>query len=465
MDTCSPASKLRRKQLNEKEDGTCSWNRSLNDLPDAILGLILSFLSTKCAVQTSVLCKRWQYMWTSLPVLDFDVSGRKGLEKGHPWEKKMVSEDFVDRVLIFHDAPRIHKFTLYCRVRNDISRIRTWISAAVRRKPQEVAIIYCDLNVHENDQHMLPHCLFSSEETEVLRLAGCYRLLLPSQICLPRLRTLTLEKLTFIDYRPLNLLFGGPALEKLVIDECRWKGDAFEVSISAPKLRHLTIEEFYDEDDTTEFDSRSVTISSPELNVFHYVGGFFKSYHFDCPSSISNASLGSPHGTPLEDLRTDHLNEVLSALQSVEYLELAAYFVEAFTHASVPIFKSLSSLVLTEEPANLSCRELEKMHNKFPRLKTLTFMAGITAKSSGRLFKSKLTCLSSTLKRIAIHGFRGTTGELFAVQFLLWKATCLERMDIYWQYCNVGEYEQNETGLFLSASHRSSKSCELHVGK
>lgn len=40
-------------------------------LPDPLLHHILSFLDTKWAIRTSILSKRWKYIWTSIPNFDF----------------------------------------------------------------------------------------------------------------------------------------------------------------------------------------------------------------------------------------------------------------------------------------------------------------------------------------------------------------------------------------------------------
>ena len=44
----------------------------ISDMPDSILGHILSFLPTKLAVTTSILSKRWKPVWRSVFTLDFD---------------------------------------------------------------------------------------------------------------------------------------------------------------------------------------------------------------------------------------------------------------------------------------------------------------------------------------------------------------------------------------------------------
>ena len=41
------------------------------ELPDSVLSDIISFLPTKEAIRTSILSKKWEYLWTSIPKLRF----------------------------------------------------------------------------------------------------------------------------------------------------------------------------------------------------------------------------------------------------------------------------------------------------------------------------------------------------------------------------------------------------------
>ncbi|GLU17119.1 hypothetical protein SLE2022_335130 [Rubroshorea leprosula] len=51
----------------------------ISQLPNSILGTILSFLSLRKAVRTSVLSTRWRKIWTtSLSVLNFDADNMLG---------------------------------------------------------------------------------------------------------------------------------------------------------------------------------------------------------------------------------------------------------------------------------------------------------------------------------------------------------------------------------------------------
>lgn len=46
----------------------------ISQLPDELLVKVLLFLPTKVAVSTSVLSKRWEFLWMWLPKLEYDYS-------------------------------------------------------------------------------------------------------------------------------------------------------------------------------------------------------------------------------------------------------------------------------------------------------------------------------------------------------------------------------------------------------
>ena len=44
----------------------------ISKLPDFLLQQVLSFLTIKQVVQSSLLSKRWRHVWFTIPVLEFD---------------------------------------------------------------------------------------------------------------------------------------------------------------------------------------------------------------------------------------------------------------------------------------------------------------------------------------------------------------------------------------------------------
>lgn len=95
----------------EEDEGTEDGEDRISELPDVLLHHILSYLTTEDAIRTGVLSKRWRYVWTLAPNLEFAYSH-------HP-----KFADFVNQSLLHYRGSRIQKFCLfvyieqYCNVK------------------------------------------------------------------------------------------------------------------------------------------------------------------------------------------------------------------------------------------------------------------------------------------------------------------------------------------------------------
>ncbi|AES66879.1 putative F-box domain-containing protein [Medicago truncatula] len=83
----------RRKHKLSKRQNSIKGQDLISNLPDHIIGYILFFLPTKEAVRTSVLSKKWIYLWKFITKLDFDDTKHFSLNK----IRKKGFVDFVDR--------------------------------------------------------------------------------------------------------------------------------------------------------------------------------------------------------------------------------------------------------------------------------------------------------------------------------------------------------------------------------
>ncbi|XP_038691302.1 F-box/FBD/LRR-repeat protein At5g56420-like [Tripterygium wilfordii] len=199
--------------------------RSISKLPDGILQRILSFLPTKDAVKTSLLSRRWEYLWTSIPNLEF--------KEDRPSDNFMP---FVDRAISLHISD-IKKFTLESYEGGDEPCIKRLIAAVVRRNVEELHI-----DTDEPQEPLqLPQCLFVSASLTRLDLSICCTLKFPPSISLSSLKHLRFEYITFTNDVSTQRFFSGcPALETICFDKCNWT-NLCSVGLRAPKLWKLEI--------------------------------------------------------------------------------------------------------------------------------------------------------------------------------------------------------------------------------
>lgn len=112
----------------------------LSELPDDILVPILSALTLKEAGRTSVLSKRWRYLWTfKTGSLDFDG---EGLVKTSLKFKKSRFVKMVNRILKLHQGHTIDEFRV-CFDVNGMkfkSEIDNWISFSLRKKVKRLLL-------------------------------------------------------------------------------------------------------------------------------------------------------------------------------------------------------------------------------------------------------------------------------------------------------------------------------------
>ena len=276
MDGSGLTQQPKKQKLNEERDVVDRNIKCLHNLPEEILRYILSLLPTKDAIRTSVLCKRWEYLWTSIPNLYFD---------GSELAKRTHFMNFVERVLLLRDSSDIKKFTLYCDVLRDASHVSAWISAAVRRNVQQLYIRLCNFR----EPFSLPHSLFTCMTLTELELEMPCILKLPPTICFTNLKTLNFRYVTFSnEYLTQKLFSGLPVLEELELEYCKWVNIKV-VIISAPKLLYIDITE--DTENQNDEKGCQVMISGVSLNVFYYIGEFYNEYRVYNSSSLVDASI------------------------------------------------------------------------------------------------------------------------------------------------------------------------------
>lgn len=327
---------------------------NMDDLRDAILEHILFFGPMEDAVRTSVLSKKWRYLWTSRPNL--------ALEEW-PFSRGEHFTNFVDTVLLLQGSARIKQFVLSCDVLGDASRVRLWVSAAVKRNVEEFIADLSDIQ----GNFVLPYCLFTCATLTHMELSIPWAMELPSRICLPNLRVLLLLNITFADEHSTKRLLSSPVLEELSIEECTWN-NLETLTIQAPMLKFLTI---LDEDfDCSSIDPYSCRVSicgnnlktvrciSPYLNDYQVKNtGSLLETHIDvtdcCPSRIEqlayclNKLLESMHSIKKLELSRTTVNVCISVLTRRNLKVLSSLFKYQFQMLLVLVIMSLAQFLIS----------------------------------------------------------------------------------------------------------------------
>jgi len=217
----------------------------ISNLPDTVLGHILSFLPTKEVVATSVPSKRWRNQWCS--VLDINLTNGKDnrgnydpIELDDEYTLSSFNE-FVYSVLLKLDS--IKSFHLKVGYGDSalenrgIPSVVKWVDHVVR-----LGIESLRLTLFTSIDMKLPVSILSCRTLVVLNLFSMFVGF--SSVRLPSLKILYLELCSFLNDRDLVLLLVGcPILEDLHIE-------------------HL---EFHSEDSFTHQEGESLCLSLSKL--------------------------------------------------------------------------------------------------------------------------------------------------------------------------------------------------------
>ncbi|KAM4112935.1 hypothetical protein ACJW30_05G179300 [Castanea mollissima] len=409
-------------QVLSEEHSMNKGRNKLCNLADIVPQHILSVLGTKDAVRTSVLSKRWLYLWVSMPNLNFIQGPSKMNDRN-----RNLFMNLVERALVLRKSSNIQKFSLSCDVFCNACCINSWVFSSVRHKVQVL-----DLCLFLNEESfVLPHSLFTCESIKVLNLQMCYNLRLPYSIFFPSFKILTLKHIIFPDDQSTQRLFSGcPVLEELTLDDCYWD-NINAISISAPMLKSLVIYDLLDSESRLKND-----------------------YCFCNPSSLVDACI-SVDGRQIEVAY--HANKLIKELSNVESLVLTPQTVEALDYkeefiAHLPKFHNLAHLEFYTGFVDMASGALMKVFQNSPCLASLELNGGIELTKEDWKLDHVPPCFLTHLKTIKIGDFLGTEEEVLVVRTLLQNTAVLERMVISWskEFSGQGQKQKAVNGHLLT---------------
>ncbi|CAN6922551.1 unnamed protein product [Brassica oleracea] len=415
----------------------------LSALPDDVRSHILSFLTTKEAALTSVLSKKWRYLFTRVPILDVDDSV-------FPYPEGFM--DFVDRVLSLQGDSPIERFTLKCEDGVDPERVNGWICNALRRGVSEL-----DLSINfEGEDYLLPREMFVSRTLVKLKLTsefGLHWCTGPDATFLPMLKTLHIasEMMSMdCDVKMEEFLACFPVLEEAEMTSMDWI-DPVD-TVSSPTLKKLTV---HTTGMKTIQNPKSISFVTPSLLFFAYSDYAAEDYPLVKLNNVAVARIALSltedqtrrMRAPRKDLsegdvvlQFGNAVKLMNGLQNVKELHLHPDTLEVLSQCceSMPVFNNLKMLIITSDegrgwqamPALLrNCPQLEFLLIK-GLVHHVTNQCGdacdcIHKKQKGRSLKS------CPVKVFVIRGFTGTVKEINMIEHFLDYFPCLKKMNIY----------------------------------
>ncbi|KAK9667287.1 hypothetical protein RND81_14G245300 [Saponaria officinalis] len=147
----------------------------ISELPDEILVDCLSLLDMKSTAQTSIISRRWRYLWTHLSTLDFDpeLTYPEEFETFSKNEKYETTKYFawINQVVSVHRGTSIDKFRVHSRyVTSYATQLDKWVQFAFSKRVKELVLNLIGINLI---------CIDHSEKGyplgfETLRYPPCY---------------------------------------------------------------------------------------------------------------------------------------------------------------------------------------------------------------------------------------------------------------------------------------------------
>ncbi|KAG7579062.1 F-box domain [Arabidopsis thaliana x Arabidopsis arenosa] len=347
----------------------------ISNLPEALLCHILSFLPIKDSALTSVLSKKWRYLFAFRPNLDFDglVNNLHHREDGNR-ERDEINRmfmDFVNRVLGLQGNSIVNKFSLKCGIDVDPVCVISWIVNVLERGVSDL-----DLRVSV-DRGELPSKVFMSESLVRLRIESQNVSAIDVEdVFLPKLKTLYLDTIMLGkagDYFD-KILYGCHVLEELVMINVY--SDFRNRSVSSKTLKRLKLSciEYDQIPDTVSFDTPNLVY----LEYSDYVAGKYPRVNF-CSLVEACLNLHMTYDQCAQASYGDlvgNATDFLMGVSNVQILHLSDRSLEVLTFCCepIPVFNSLTHLTIkTHRHGEVGWESLPALLKKCPNLETLVF--------------------------------------------------------------------------------------------
>ncbi|KAH7575324.1 hypothetical protein JRO89_XS02G0083000 [Xanthoceras sorbifolium] len=432
---------IRPQELSKAKD-------MISTLPDDVLIHILSRLTTKDAIKTSVLSSRWKNLWTLTYNLYFD-------DMPFWLNKNYETYSFVscvDKVLSLWQAKDIQDFHLSCSFleHGELSSVEEWICFAIEHKVSNVSL---EVDIGEKWGFRLPQSILTCKTLVELSLGSDFFLDIPdSVVCFPSLKILCV-KIVYPDGNLMQKLFRScPILEDLSINGSRLCHDHLVpmFDITVPTVKRLKIELDMDYSDYKTVSNQYFVITAPNLEYL-YIQDFslacIKVNEYPLLNEVSlhvGVHLWREHSMEIHEDEALRAMQLLSAIHNTKILSLTfctTNVLSMYFDGNMPIFPNLTHLNLGID-AVFGWKLLPHFLSNSPNLQVLILEKEVIewycdevddeAERNFVWFQcgSVPLCLRFHLKEIHIKRMRWIDDELQVIKYLLRNSQVLEKFSV-----------------------------------
>ncbi|XP_050232870.1 F-box/LRR-repeat protein At3g26922-like isoform X2 [Mercurialis annua] len=338
----------RKRQIEEmKED-------RISELPDCILHHVFSFADTSDVVRTCVLSKRWRYLWTSLPCLNFNFRKFSRVISS----KRSSFINFIHQLLLRRNSIPIHTFLYSAPLEVKSTAVESWIYYAIKHQVQHLTI---EADCCTRKPVQFPNCFYGCTSLTTLEIICCRyygSITLPNTLKLSSLKNLHLGAFGFSDG---NLFSTCPNLETLKLEDISIR------SIRNFSVCALNLKSFDFLINWRELVSYSeIVIVAPKLKKFKFRSFPPKLLSFKNLSSLDQIEIDLPsisdqnYFYPIDELKQMFALRVLQMLNSLHIAQTMTL--------SMNVIQVLSYIPasLNEHPSQLSNLKYLKLVSSIP---------------------------------------------------------------------------------------------------
>lgn len=241
-------------KVKDKLQSTVVKDNRISNFPESLFCNILSFLTTKEAIVTSILSSRWKPIWTFLPKLNFDSIEFEGISSSAKEQipnqqhrhndqlNRFTFAHIVFWVLALHNRNNVNSLEhsrLYWSDGSNPIHVETWLHTLLSHDLEEF-----DLHIGFPQFFIFPSTLFNhAKALVVLKLKGNIVLDPPSSSALPSfssLKILHLENVHYAKHDSLSrLLSCCPVLQNLSVEIYEWGYSSMKIIV--PTLKRLRL--------------------------------------------------------------------------------------------------------------------------------------------------------------------------------------------------------------------------------